>query len=155
MTQILTATSKLLCLATIVALLGACAGVGFEPEPGNDNGKEIVPQPVETAPKAYQFYPGDELAISAVNRPELTVTARVDPSGNITYPYLGQVNVRNLTAEQVSERLARGLQEGGYYSRVHIGVALMSSRDQFVYVLGEVKKPGQVLISGSISLLEA
>jgi polysaccharide export outer membrane protein len=137
-------------------LLGGCAGAGITPvEPSNDRGREMISESDSAQPAVYRFYPGDELTVAAVNRPELGVTVRVDPYGYISYPYLGPVLVKNLTPVEVAERLSRGLQEGGYYNRTMIRVSLVSSREQFVYVLGEVKKPGPISISGTMTLLTA
>lgn len=143
--------------STAVALLGACAATGNAPiEATNPTGVEMV-APSEVQPRQeYRFYPGDELSVTAVNRPELAVAnARVDPYGYITYPYLGQVYVKNLTSQEVAERLTRGLQEGDYYNRAVLSVSYVASKEQFVYVLGEVKKPGPVPIAGSVPLLDA
>jgi len=138
------------------ALLGACATSSPPPiEAANPNGSEMVAPSIQ-APQHYRFYPGDELSVTAVNRPELTVSARLDPYGYIAYPYLGQVYVKDLTSEQVAERLAQGLRDGDFYRRVALQVSFVGSKEQYVYVLGEVKKPGPVqLIGSSISLLDA
>lgn len=143
------------------ALLGACAATGDTPvEASNPTGKEMMAEaearPAETRPPlVYRFYPGDELTVNAVNRPELAVTARVDPYGYIAYPYLGQVSVKNLSPQEVAERLARGLEEGGYYTRPLLHVSLVASKEQFVYILGEVKKPGAIPLIGSLTFLDA
>lgn len=140
----------------VVAMLGACAATGTEPiEATNHTGQEMVAPAKVTSPQHYRFYPGDELSISAVNRPELTITTRVDPYGYIAYPYLGQVYVKDLTSQEVAERLTRGLKDRDYYKRVALGVSFVASKEQYIYILGEVKKPGPVSITGSISLLDA
>lgn len=140
---------------SILAMLSACAStdkteaVQAESIDGRETAASEQPVP------AYRFHPGDELSISAVRRPELTLTARVDPFGFISYPYLGQVKVRGLTPTQLAEQLKRGLEEGEYYTNPVITVSLVSSRDQFVYVLGEVKRPGPVSVTGGTTLLAA
>ena len=138
-------------------LLGACATKLDVPvQPGNSGGVKMVEPAKTELPASYRFSPGDVLTVQAVGRPELTVTnLRVDAYGHITYPYLGQVDVRNLTAQEVADRLSRGLLEGDYYKRVALGVSYVESKDQYVYVLGEVKKPGPIPITGQISLLDA
>lgn len=148
--------ARLFCCSAAAVLLAACAAQGLTPvEASNPGGKEMIAAAEAQPPQIYRFFPGDELAVTAVNRPELTVTAKVDPYGFIAYPYLGQINVKNLTSEEVAVRLSRALQEGGYYNRTQISVSFVASKEQFVYVLGEVKKPGEIAISGSISLLAA
>ena len=102
--------------ATVAVLLGACAATGTEPiEAVNTTGSEMMKA---EPPGAYRFHPGDELSITAINRPELTLTTRVDPYGYINYPYLGNVLVKDMTSSEVVERLTRGLQDGDYYKRV-------------------------------------
>lgn len=141
---------------TAAALLGACAATGDAPiEAINPTGTEMVAASKTQPPQVYRFYVGDELSIRAVNRPELTIPARVDPYGYIAYPYLGQVYVKDLNSQEVAERLTRGLQEGGYYNRVQINVSLIAAKEQFVHILGEVKKPGPLPVAGNVSLLNA
>ena len=42
----------------------------------------------------------------SASRPELSIaSARVDPYGYIAYPYLGQVSVKDLTAQEVADRV--------------------------------------------------
>lgn len=148
---------RLILVAMMAALLSACAATGVEPiEATNENGAAMIKSIEPQQSQPYRFYPGDEIAIRAVNRPELSIPSlRVDPYGFISFPYLGQVEVKNLTAQEVADRLVRALQEGDYYKRVDLGVALVGSKEQFVYVLGEVKKPGPIPINGSIRLMDA
>jgi polysaccharide export outer membrane protein len=143
-------------LIAIVAL-GACATSGNAPiEAVNSAGTEMVRLSQTQEQPQYRFYPGDELSVTAVNRPELTVgLVRVDPYGYISYPYLGQVNVKDLTSQEVAERLTRGLQDGDYYKRVALRVSFVGAKEQYVYVLGEVRTPGPIPITGGIPLLEA
>jgi polysaccharide biosynthesis/export protein len=148
--------ARLICSSVVCALLGACAATGTAPiEATNPSGSEMVAPTKVPVPEVYRFYPGDELSVKAVNRPELDITTRVDPYGYIVFPYLGQVHVKDLTSQEIAERLTRGLQDGDYYKRVALGVSYVSSTVQYIYVLGEVKKPGPLPITGSVSLLEA
>jgi polysaccharide export outer membrane protein len=144
---------RYLLTAAVAALLAACAAPETKPiEAVNQSGGEMVKG---AEPAVYRFHPGDEVSVTAVNRPELSLTTRVDPYGYINYPYVGQVLVKDLTAQEVVERLTRALQAGEYYKRVTLTVAFVSSREQFVYVVGEVKKPGPIPINGSISMIDA
>jgi len=139
--------------ALLIALLAGCASNGTEPlQAVNAPGGEML----NFVPSGeYRVHPGDELSVTAVNRPELTITTRVDPYGFINYPYLGQVQVKDLTTTEVVERLAKGLRDGDFYKRVQLAVSFVSSKEQYVYVVGEVRKPGPIPISGSITLLNA
>ena len=148
--------ARLIWWSAAIAALGGCAATGDKPiEAISPQGTEMVESVETPPPQIYRFYPGDELKVTAVNRPELTISTRVDPYGYIAYPYLGQVAVKNLTPQEVAERLTQGLREGGYYNRALLGVSFVASKEQFIYVLGEVKRPGAVAINGNISLLDA
>ena len=142
----------------VFGALAGCAATGKTPvEATNPQGKEMAAA-AQSAPEAqplYRFYPGDQLSIMVLRRPELSVTTKVDPYGYIAYPYLGQVQVRSLNGAELAQRLASGLQEGQYYNSPVITVALVSSSERFVYVLGEVKRPGPVATSGGLPLLAA
>jgi len=144
-----------LLMMVAAALVAGCAATGITPlESLNANGAENLSKDAD--PEVYRFNPGDQLSVRAVNRPELTVPSLyVDPYGFISYPYLGQVQVMNLTAQEISDRLAQGLRDGDYYKRVDLGVNFLGSKDQFVYVLGEVKKPGPIAFTGRMTLLDA
>jgi len=153
-------------------LLGACVapGAGEKPvEASNPPGQEMIASglaEVNEIPHAaraeaaqdrsvYRFAAGDEVSIAAVRRPELSLTTRLDPYGYISYPYLGQVRARGLTAGELADLLTKELQQGELYTRPEIRVGLVSAGEQFIYVLGEVKRPGPIPITGSVSLLAA
>ena len=144
-----------LLMMVAAALVAGCAATGITPlESLNANGAENLSK--DENPEVYRFNPGDQLSVRAVNRPELTVPSLyVDPYGFISYPYIGQVQVMNLTAQEIADRLAQGLRDGDYYKRVDLGVNFLGSKDQFVYVLGEVKKPGPIAFTGRMTLLDA
>ena len=146
---------RLVLIWVAAVLLGACAAKGHETiQAANPNGFEMMKaEPQE--PQPYRFFPGDELTIRAVNRPELATSTRVDPYGYIDYPYLGQVYVKDLTSKEIADRLAKGLEEGDWFKRPVLTVSFVGSKEQFVYVVGEVKKPGPIPINGSIPLLDA
>jgi len=152
----MTRVLRLVLASAAAALLGACAATGREPiEATNPNGVEMVKSTEHQEPQPYRFFPGDELTIRAVNRPELATSTRVDPYGYIDYPYLGPVFVKNLTSKEIADRLVKGLEEGDWFKRPLLTVSFVGSKEQFVYVVGEVKKPGPIPINGSIPLLDA
>ena len=107
--------------AILAILLSACTTTTAPIEAANANGGELVtPTRPQTQPEHYRFYPGDELSVRAVNRPELTITTRVDPYGYIVYPYIGPVLVkdsRNVLKENFHLVAFAGLT--GDYSELH------------------------------------
>lgn len=148
-------TLRILCFATVLAMLSACAAPKAPLiEATNPAGAKML---ANSAPKpvVYRFNPGDELSVTAVGEPSLSVTEKIDPYGYMAYPYLGQVYVKGLSPQQVAARLTHELEARGYYKRMMLSVSFVSAGDQYVYVLGEVKRPGPISITGSIPLLSA
>ncbi len=77
----------------------------------------------------------------------------VDERGNIDIPTLGRVKVEGLTRSEVSDKVQNLLREGRLLSDA---VVTVSSHDQYVTVLGEVKTPGRLNITrDNITILEA
>lgn len=93
--------------------------------------------------------PNDKLNIRVYREPELTgvfttssVGFTVDSYGNLDYPLLGRVRVKDLTLEQLQQLITIGL--GSKYivdPQVHVSFA-ENSVSNSVSILGQVKKPG-------------
>jgi polysaccharide export outer membrane protein len=101
----------------------------------------------------YQIGPQDVLSFTVWDHPELTIPAGevreaalqghlVGPSGQIFYPFIGEVEVMNRTVSdvrvEVTERLARVIQD----PQLDVRVAAFRSRK--VQVSGNVAMPGSV-----------
>ena len=71
----------------------------------------------------------------------LTNSYVVDASGDIAMPLIGSVAVRGLTSDQLSQRVADLLRQGGYIREPHVAVEIEAYRPFFI--LGEVTQPGQ------------
>lgn len=147
---------KYLAWASITLLLSGCSFSADIPTPTpiNEQGQQVLASK-ETIPGGYRFYPGDEISIISVRRKELSMTVTVDPYGKIMYPYVGEVQAQGLTASELSERLNEALIATAHYRDPQLVVGLTSSREQIVYILGEVNRPGPIPITGKINLLEA
>lgn len=100
----------------------------------------------------YKIGPGDILNITVWDHPELTIPAgpyrTADVSGNLVtedgtiyYPYAGIIPVVGKTARQVRDILAQKLSK--YIEKVQLDVRITAFRSKRVYVVGEVKTPGQ------------
>src|SRR5690606_18826203 len=63
----------------------------------------------ETAGGAYRIQPGDVMTIVVYGQPDLTLDVLVLPDGTISYPFVGVLDVRNLTAAEVAERVTEVL----------------------------------------------
>ncbi|MDT3708482.1 MAG: polysaccharide biosynthesis/export family protein [Thiobacillus sp.] len=121
----------------------------------------------------YTIGPGDHLAITVWDHPELvmpvtTMTGTtiatlstttptgytVSADGRIQFPYAGDVAVGGLTEMQARDLLARKLSH--YIKKPEITLRVLNYRSQRIYVDGEIKSPGIVPIDDlPLSLPEA
>lgn len=89
----------------------------------------------------YPIGPGDVVEVVAADLPELAnVEARVDGTGTIGLPLLGDEKVAGLTEEQAKEKLIENTKRFQREPRVHVFVKHYASRN--VEVMGMVAQPG-------------
>jgi polysaccharide biosynthesis/export protein len=96
----------------------------------------------------------DVLAITVYGQPHLSGRFAVEADGTFTFPLIGRVTVTGLTLrlveEEVQGRLARG-----YLKDPQVSVAIEQYRSQQIFVMGEVRQPGSVPLTGAMTLIEA
>ncbi len=114
----------------------------------------------------YLIGPGDVLSIVVWEHPQLTIPAgpnrspqeagtRVHADGSIFYPYIGKLNVQDRTLSEVRELIADGLKKIIPDPQVDVSIAHFRENNK-VYVLGEIAKPGPLVLGMSrMSLTEA
>jgi len=107
------------------------------------------------AQESYQLGPGDRIQIKVYGQADLTTEAEVAPDGTVDMPLLGPVLVEGLPAREAAERIARGLQVGGYLKRAHVNVLITDYLSKEISVLGQVNKPGQIALTRPTSVTEA
>ena len=78
------------------------------------------------------------------------VQVRVSNNGQITLPLLGQVRLGGLTRIQAEDTLKSGY--GKFMHEPDVGISLVENRSNSVYVLGSVKTPGVLAITGQETL---
>tara|TARA_R110001592_G_scaffold1695_3_gene9988 strand:- start:1813 stop:2331 length:519 start_codon:yes stop_codon:yes gene_type:complete len=91
------------------------------------------------AEETYLLGPGDKVAITVFGEDDLAIETLLGSSGNINYPFLGEVKVTGLTVKQVEQVIEQGL-KGDYLVRPNVYVQVVEYRP--FYILGEVKQPG-------------
>jgi len=101
----------------------------------------------------YFVGPGDVLNITVYDNDDLETMVRVGNDGTIIFPLLGQVEVSNLSISQVSDKITQLLADG-YLVNPQVNVFVKEFRSKKVVVLGRVRSPGLIELSGDISFLE-
>ena len=122
-------------------------------------------QPPETAPRpqapavnvnvnGYVIGSQDQLKITVFDEPDLSTNYRVDTDGMITFPLIGRVPASGLTLNEFQDRLIARL-AAGYIRNPQVRVEIDQYKSQSVFVIGEVRTPGKMVMTGTMSLIEA
>ena len=88
---------------------------------------------------SYTLNTGDHVQITVFEEPDLSVSAILDDSGAISYPLLGEVQVRGLTARELETRITEALR-GRFLINPRVNVSIKEYRPYFMR--GEVNGPG-------------
>lgn len=87
----------------------------------------------------YKLGPGDEIKIVVYNEADLTARVKIDKSGVISFPFLADMQVINLSTKDVEELIREGLL-GDYLIDPQVSVSILNYRPFFIH--GQVKRPG-------------
>jgi protein involved in polysaccharide export with SLBB domain len=104
----------------------------------------------------YKVTPQDILTITVVGERDLLQDCRVTSSGTITYQWLSNVEVAGKTAAEI-EQLLRRLLDKDYLVDPTVLVAIKEYRTREVTVIGNVNRPGSILIPAEqpLTIVEA
>ncbi|TAM73596.1 hypothetical protein EPN44_13360 [bacterium] len=100
------------------------------------------------SPAFAALHPGDQLAITVYNHPELQSNATVDGSGNVSLPLAGQIVAKGLDTQQLEQRIVVALEP--YVIKPAVDVRLVS-QNPTVFLAGGpggtlVYHPGDTLV---------
>lgn len=115
-----------------------------------------IPDPADKIAKdIYLIGPYDRLTIKVFGVEELTAEKiLVDGSGNVTFPLIGNINVVGKSSAAIATEIENRLRPN-YILDPHVSVNIEESDYQFVTVDGEVRRPGQYPVRGTMSLIRA
>ncbi len=105
------------------------------------------------ANEEYRLGRGDEITVDFAGRPDLQAKLVVGPDGRISLPLAGDIAVDGLTRPEASKAIVTAL--SSYYSNIAAQVTVTKYTANRVLVLGAVTKPGEVIFSGTPTLLGA
>ncbi|TVU70803.1 polysaccharide export protein Wza [Cobetia crustatorum] len=82
------------------------------------------------------------------------LTYTVQPDGTLFYPYVGRINVKNKTVDEVRAALVKGLSR--YITEPQVNISVAQFRSQRVYLSGAVTEPGFVPVTDvPLTLIDA
>lgn len=101
----------------------------------------------------YTFGAGDILEISVFGEPEISKAVFVRIDGKISLPLIGDVQAADTTATALAKTIADKLTK--FVGNPNVTVILAESKSKVYYVLGQIKSPGEFLITQPITVLQA
>jgi polysaccharide export outer membrane protein len=138
--------AKTVCVVMITALLGSVVGC-------SQPSREIVEE-AGSAKKEFLLGPEDVLDIVVWKNDDLSQKAVVvRPDGMISMPLIGEMMAGGLTANQLASQIALRLKE--FKERPAVTVSVKEVNSYYVYVLGEVGKPGKYQLKSHATVLQA
>jgi polysaccharide export outer membrane protein len=102
----------------------------------------------------YRLGPGDLLHITVSGYAEMMTDVRVSQTGNITYPFIGEVQVANLSTQDVEGIIAKKLSDGGFIRQPQVTVLVAEYQGQKISVMGQVAKPGQYPLTSRVKVMD-
>lgn len=102
----------------------------------------------------YMLSPGDALEITVWKEEGLQqLQFLIGPDGNIIFPLIGTITVAGRTLNDLKELITFKLSD--YIADPSISIKLINNEGNAVFVIGKVNKPGQVVASRRIDVLQA
>ena len=100
----------------------------------------------------YRLGSGDKIRIHVFGEDTLTVETLLSDAGTISYPFLGEIKVKGLTAGQLEKLITDGL-KGPYLVDPKVNVSVLEYRP--FYIHGEVQKSGGYPYQPGLTLRKA
>jgi polysaccharide export outer membrane protein len=129
-----------------IALLGILAGCTTAQPTG---GNPVIP----SAASASHLRPGDSLTIAIIGVPDPTTNSvQIDDKGLVSLPYIGAVQAAGETTAGLTSSIRDAYVSKKIYTSVDISVSVT---ERYVYVGGEVEKPGRIIWTPDLTAAKA
>ena len=147
MCQIVTRRGSLMRAVTSCLLIAVmiCGAAGCVEEQINYK-VDLVP------PSDFLLGPEDVLIVTVWKNQDLSREVVIRPDGMISMPLIGDVPAANLTANNLAKRISDRLTE--YMASPIVSVQLKEVNSYFIYVLGEVSKPGKYPLKSYANVMQ-
>jgi polysaccharide export outer membrane protein len=103
---------------------------------------------------SYRLGPNDEIAIRVFRQPDYTLEkVRISPIGRIFHPLVGEIDVAGYTVDELTRKLTAEFSE--YVLNPKVSISLLEANSAKIGVLGEVVKPGIVIMTEPMTVMDA
>lgn len=148
---------RLFALCAFLLVLTACAGSSEEQPPrpaaAAPGTTASAPAPSLSDENDYRLGAEDKVKVTVFGEADLSGEFVVDSSGVLAAPYIGQMQVKGLTLREFERSYATKLREAEIMRDPRVTAEVVSFRP--IYVLGEVKKPGQYAFVSGMTVQKA
>lgn len=114
---------------------------------------QLSPELLRPNDEVFRLGPGDSIEIEIIGNSASRALTLVGPDGKIYFSLLPGLDVWGLTLGQTRELLQREL--GKYLSSPQLSVSLRMVGSKYIWLLGQLNKPGIYPLAGPTTLLEA
>jgi polysaccharide export outer membrane protein len=101
----------------------------------------------------YRINPGDVLQITVWKEQDLQRELLVNPDGHFAFPLAGDMVAEGKTVDQVRGELTEKL--GRFIPDVVVTVAALQLNGNKIYVLGQVNRPGEFIMTRTVDVMQA
>lgn len=114
--------------------------------------KEVMDEVAKPVSKDFLLGPEDVVEVTVWRNQDLSRVVVVRPDGKISLPLIGDVQASGLSSAQVAAKIAARLTE--FKENPNVSVSVKEVNSYFIYVLGEVQKPGKYPIKSYATVLQ-
>ena len=108
---------------------------------------------IPSATSSSELRPGDSLTVAIICVPDpSTNNVQIDDQGIISLPYIGTIKASGETTGGLTQRIREAYVTKKIYTSVDISVSVT---ERYVYVGGEVEKPGRIVWTPDLTAAKA
>jgi polysaccharide biosynthesis/export protein len=112
-----------------------------------------APAAAQQALPDYTLQPGDEINVSVWREEDLQRDILVRPDGKFSFPLVGEIVAVNRTPAQVQAEITQKLLV--YIPEAVVTVTVTGIEGNRVYLIGQVQRPGAIVMNPKINVLQA
>jgi len=140
-------------VTSLLALLGAGCGTDTQQAGPPLSSRPVPPLQAQNAAGAALIRSGDALSVNLQSIPDpAIIPVQVDDTGAINLRFIGSVAAAGKTPSELAHAIRQAYIEGNYYKEIDVSVVLS---ERYVYVGGEVNRPGRVIWTPDLTLSSA
>lgn len=137
----------------LASMLAACSTFGITGTPAPTHADTPATAASADANDEYRLGAEDKVKVTVYGEQDFSGEFLVDSSGVLSAPFIGQIQVKGLTLRQFELAYAAKLRDAQILRDPKVSAEVIGFRP--IYVLGEVKKPGQYAYVSGMTVQKA